>query len=285
MPTISHLPPGAGVGFKPQHFDDIVEDCGRVDFIEVHAENYMGDGGLPHARLGQLRQRTALSVHGVGLSIGGAQALDESHLQRLARLCDRYEPHSVSEHLAWSTHDGAWFGDLLPIAYSDAALARTAAHVDHVQEVLQRRVLIENPSTYVELRGSALEESHFMAELSRRSGCGLLLDLNNVVVSCRNRGTEPLDYLRGFALERVGEVHLAGHAVQPLGDGGTLRIDDHGSPVGEEAWALLAWLTAQRGPLPTLVERDKNIPAWPLLAAEIDRVRAVQRSARRDRAA
>lgn len=285
MNTTSSLPEGVGIGFKAAHFDALMDDLQRVDFIEVHAENYLGDGGLPHAQLYALRQRLALSLHGVGLSIGGAQPLDRNHLRRLAGLCARYQPHAFSEHLAWSTHDGVWFGDLLPLSYSNGTLQRTIAHVDEVQMALGRRVLIENPSTYVKLAGSPLEEPQFLAELARRSGCGLLLDLNNVVVSCHNRGAKPLDYLRAFDLERVEEVHLAGHSEHALANGDNLRVDDHGGPVGADTWQLLEWLQQHVGAVPTLLEWDRNIPSWPRLAAEADAIRAAQAGRRLDQVA
>lgn len=273
------LPSGVGIGFKPGHADALLAEGSDLAFVEVHAENLMGAGGPTHARMDAVRREFALSVHGVGLSIGGSEPLDRAHLERLAHVVARFEPAVVSEHLAWSTHGGAFFNDLLPIAYDDVTLDRVVAHVQQVQERLQRRVLIENPSTYVAVAGSAMEEADFLAELVVRSGCGLLLDLNNVVVSQHNRGGSPTDYLERYPLMAVGQIHLAGHAIERLDDGGTLRIDDHGSAVGDEAWALYTGVIARLGEVPTLIEWDTNVPAFPVLAAEARKAAHLQRKA------
>ena len=267
-----------GIGFKPVHADALLADGRDLDFIEVHAENLMGAGGPVHARIDAARSEFALSLHGVGLSIGGEEALDEGHLERLARVAARFEPAIVSEHLAWSTHGGVFFNDLLPIAYDVATLDRVVRHVDRLQERLQRRVLIENPSTYVAQAGSAMEEADFLAELVARSGCGLLLDLNNVVVSQYNRGDSPARYLDRYPLHAVGEIHLAGHAIEALEDGTLLRIDDHGSVVGDEAWSLYAQVMARLGPVPTLIEWDTDVPSFDVLANEARTARALHRS-------
>ena len=206
------LPRGVGVGFKAAHLDALLASGDDLDFIEVHAENLMGGGGAAHARMDAARARFPLSVHGVGLSIGGTEPLDLAHLERLARVAERFEAASVSEHLAWSTHGGVFFNDLLPIAYDDTTLDRVVAHVDQVQARLKRRVLIENPSTYVALAGSAMEEADFLAALVARSGCGLLLDLNNLAVSAGNRDESPWPMLDRLPLHAVGEIHLAGAA-------------------------------------------------------------------------
>lgn len=266
-----------GVGFKPRHADALLADGRDLDFVEVHAENLMGSGGPTHAQLDAVRREFALALHGVGLSIGGGAPLDEHHLERLARVAERFEPAVVSEHLAWSTHGGVFFNDLLPIAYDAATLDRVVRHVDRMQEALRRRVLIENPSTYVTRAGTAMEEVDFLAVLAARSGCGLLLDLNNVVVSQRNRGESPGRYLDRFPLHAVEEIHLAGHAVETLDDGTRLRIDDHGSPVGDEAWQLYAAVVERRGAVPTLIEWDTDVPAFEVLAAEARTARGLQR--------
>lgn len=271
------LPNGTGIGFKPVHADALLADGRDLDFIEVHAENLMGAGGPTHARLDAVRREFALALHGVGLSIGGESPLDERHLERLARVAARFEPAVVSEHLAWSTHGGVFFNDLLPIAYDAATLDRVVRHVDRLQARLRRRVLIENPSTYIARAGSAMEEADFLAELVARSGCGLLLDLNNVVVSQRNRGDSPARYLDRYPLHAVDEIHLAGHAIETLEDGTRLRIDDHGSPVGDEAWQLYAHVVERCGPVPTLIEWDTDVPAFEVLAAEARSARARQR--------
>jgi uncharacterized protein (UPF0276 family) len=271
------LPNGCGIGFKPMHAAALLAEGRDLDFVEVHAENLMGAGGPVHAQLDAVRREFALSLHGVGLSIGGEQPLDERHLERLARVAARFEPAVVSEHLAWSTHGGVFFNDLLPVAYDDATLDRVVAHVEQVQQRLRRRVLIENPSTYVALAGSALEEADFLAELVARSGCGLLLDLNNVVVSQHNRGESPVRYLERYPLHAVGEIHLAGHAIETLDDGTRLRIDDHGSPVGDEAWSLYAQVMARHGLVPTLIEWDTDVPSFEVLAGEARTARDLQR--------
>lgn len=266
-----------GVGYKPVHAAALLADGEDLDFVEVHAENLMGAGGPVHAQLDLVRRDFALSLHGVGLSIGGDEPLDERHLERLARVVARFEPALVSEHLAWSTHGGVFFNDLLPIAYDASTLDRVVRHVDRLQERLQRRVLIENPSTYVALAGSAMEEVDFLAALVARSGCGLLLDINNVVVSQHNRGALPARYFDRFPLHAVGEIHLAGHTVETLDDGTLLRIDDHGSAVGDEAWALYAQVVARVGAALTLIEWDTDVPAFEVLAGEARTARRLQR--------
>ena len=206
-----------------------------IGFFEVHAENYMGAGGRPHAQLAALREHYALSVHGVGLSIGSMQPLDGDHLARLKVLCDRYEPESFSEHLAWSSHDGVYFHDLLPLPYTRQTLVRVAEHVDEVQTALGREMLLENPSTYVSLTESAIPEVDFLGEVSERTGCGLLLDVNNVFVSAQNHGIEPLLYLESFPLDRVKEIHLGGHDEGVDDAGARLLIDSHGSPIANQS--------------------------------------------------
>jgi uncharacterized protein len=261
----SNLPRHAGVGFKPRHFRDIIAAPQPVGFFEVHAENYMGAGGPPHAQLGALRQRYALSIHGVGLSIGSMQPLDRDHLARLKVLCDRYQPESFSEHLAWSSHDGVYFNDLLPLPYTANTLARVAEHIDEVQTALRRMMLLENPSTYIRLVESTMAEVDFLAEVSRRTGCGLLLDVNNVFVSARNNDAEPLSYLDSFPLDRVKEIHLGGHHEEVDNTGAPLLIDAHGTPVADAVWTLYAHVITRAGPRPTLIEWDNEVPDWPTL--------------------
>ncbi len=268
------LPPTVGVGFKPDHFAAIRADARRVGFFEVHAENYMGAGGLPHAQLSALRADHALSLHGVGLSIGGAGGIDPDHLGRVKAVCDRYDPDSFSEHLAWASHGGAYLNDLLPLPYTAATLAVVCAHVDQVQAALGRRMLLENPATYVTFAESDIPEVAFLAEVVARTGCGLLLDVNNVFVSAVNHGTDAAAYLAGFPMAAVGEVHLGGHAAEDMPDG-PLLIDDHGAPVADPVWALYADVIARAGPLPTLVEWDNDLPEWHVLAAEADRAAAI----------
>lgn len=271
MPHLSSantLPPRAGLGLKPEHYPAILQTGPAVGFFEVHAENYMGDGGPPHRYLAAIRERYALSVHGVGLSIGAAGPLDKAHLGRLRHLLDRYQPQSFSEHLAWSTHDGDYLNDLLPVPYTPETLARVAAHVDEVQQALGRRMLLENPSTYVVFAESSIEETIFLDEIAARTGCGLLLDVNNVMVSSVNQGLDPYAYLDRFPLHRVGEIHLAGYDETVDDAGERLLIDAHGSRVRPDVFALFTCLIDRTGPLPVLVEWDNNVPDFATLADE-----------------
>jgi uncharacterized protein (UPF0276 family) len=264
----SSLPACTGVGFKPAHFRDILAAPQPVGFFEVHAENYMGAGGPPHAQLGALRERYALSVHGVGLSIGSMRALNRDHLVRLKTLCDRYAPESFSEHLAWSSHDDVYLNDLLPLPYTQHTLARVAEHIDEVQTALGRQMLLENPSTYICFSESTIPEVDFLTEISKRTGCGLLLDINNVFVSAKNHGTQPLSYLDSFPLDRVKEIHLGGHDEATDDAGAPLLIDTHGSPISQAVWTLYAHVITRIGAIPTLIEWDNDVPDWPTLLAE-----------------
>lgn len=269
--TLNGLPAKPGVGYKPQHFAAIMADPGPVGWLEVHAENYMGAGGRPLAQLRHLAERFPISVHGVGLSIGGEGALDRDHLDRLKQLCDWLNPASFSEHLAWSTHDGAFLNDLLPQPYTPATLARVCDHIDQVQDRLGRRMLLENPSTYIAFAETAMEEVAFLGEIARRTGCGLLLDVNNVYVSGTNQNHEPAAYLDAFPLHLVGEIHLGGHDEDQDDQGRRLLIDSHGTEVLDPVWALYAGVIRKAGPCPTLIEWDNDVPDWPVLAAEAAR--------------
>lgn len=271
---MTRLPPRAGVGFKPQHLADIRRDPHPPAFFEVHAENYMGAGGLPHAQLAALRADHALSVHGVGLSIGDAGRLDAGHLARLRALCDRYEPESFSEHLAWSSHGAEYLNDLLPLPYTSGTVAAVCDHVDQVQQVLGRRMLLENPATYVLFAQSDIPETEFLAQIAARTGCGLLLDINNVFVSCTNHRRDPRAYLADFPMDGVGEIHLGGHAAEDL-PSGPLLIDSHGAAVADPVWTLYGQVIDRIGPVPTLVEWDNDLPPWPVLAAEAARADAL----------
>lgn len=268
------LPAAAGLGFKPEHFDAIRSASAGPAFLEIHAENYMGDGGLLHAMLDALRADFPLSVHGVGLSIGGPGPLDRAHLARLRRVLDRWRPEAFSEHLAWSSHDGAYLNDLLPLPYTAGTLAQVCAHVDQAQHALGRRLLLENPSTYVVFAQSTWAEPDFLAEVARRTGCGLLLDLNNVFVSATNHRTDPVAYVAAFPLHAVGEIHLGGHAEEAL-PSGPLLIDAHGTPVADPVWELCADVLALTGPLPVLIERDNDVPPFDTLMAEVRRAQAM----------
>ena len=215
-PALPNLP---GVGYKPQHFAAILADPGPVGWLEIHAENYLCAGGRPLAQLRALAERFALSVHGVGLSIGGTAPLDADHLSRLKTLCDRLNPASFSEHLAWSTHDGTYLNDLLPLPYTVATLNTVCDHIDQVQAVLGRRMLLENPSSYLCFAESEMDETTFLREITRRTGCGLLLDVNNVHISAVNLQTDAQAYLDAFPLDAVGEIHLGGHAADTADPG------------------------------------------------------------------
>ncbi|KAA0698729.1 DUF692 domain-containing protein [Neorhizobium sp. P12A] len=278
----SQLPRRAGVGFKPEHFPNINAAPQPVGFFEVHAENYMGAGGPPHARLGKLREDYALSIHGVGLSIGSMQPLDKDHLARLKVVCDRYEPESFSEHLAWSTHDTLFLNDLLPLPYTEATLARVCEHIDEVQTLLCRQMLLENPATYLLFEESTIDETDFLAEAVRRTGCGLLLDVNNVFVASTNHRMDPRDYLSRFPVQSVREIHLSGHSETVDDAGATLLIDSHDTPVKDPVWALYEELIARTGPIASLVEWDNDVPEWPILRAETEAANAIlERAAKR----
>jgi hypothetical protein len=268
------LPAQAGLGFKPQHFDAIRETRPDLGFFEIHAENYMGAGGAPHAMLAALRADYALSFHGVGLSIGGAGPLDADHLRRLRVLCDRYEPDSFSEHLAWASHGEAYLNDLLPLPYTPETLDLVCDHIDQLQDALGRRMLLENPATYVTFSESTIPETVFLAEIVKRTGCGLLLDVNNVFVSCSNHGADPRAYLAAFPVAAVGELHLGGHEAEELPEG-TVLIDAHGAPVADPVWALYAELIGRIGPQPTLIEWDNDVPDFPTLWADAQQAQAI----------
>jgi uncharacterized protein (UPF0276 family) len=258
----------AGTSFKHAHLAAIVADGKPKGFFEVHAENYMGAGGPPHRALETIRRDNPTSLHGVCMSIGGPQPLDKGHLARFKSLVERYEPALVSEHLAWSTHETTFFNDLLPLPYTEDALARVCAHIDEVQETIGRPILLENPSTHVAFRESTMSETDFIRSIARRTGCGLLLDVNNVFVSATNHGYSALDYLADFPLAKVGEIHLAGHAEQADDEGDLLLIDSHDGPVADAVWKLFEIVVRKCGPVPTLIEWDSNIPDWPILKAE-----------------
>ncbi len=255
------LPIRAGLGLKPQHFTEILETNPDLGFFEIHAENYLVAGGPFHHYLCRIRERYPLSIHGVGLSIGAEGALDVDHLDRLATLIDRYQPQSFSEHLAWSTHGGAFFNDLLPLPYDLATLTRVCDHIDQTQEYVQRRMLLENPATYVEFAASTMDEATFITEIIRRTGCGLLLDVNNAYISGVNHHRDPQAYIAALPLSAVGEIHLAGFA--------PLLIDTHGAPIADAVWDLYAFALERLGPTPTLIERDNNIPPLAVLIAEV----------------
>ncbi len=269
------LPAGVGVGYKAQHFNELVSAPGCVSWLEIHAENYMGDGGRPLAQLRHLSERFPISVHGVGLSIGGEAPLDPDHLARLRHLCDWLQPASFSEHLAWSTHEGAFLNDLLPLPYTEATLTRVCDHIDALQATIGRAMMLENPSTYLAFAESEMEETDFLAEIARRTGCGLLLDVNNVYVASTNQQREPLDYIEHFPLAAVHEIHLGGHDEQADEHGDRLLIDSHDAEVVDPVWQLYRETIRRSGPRPTLIEWDANIPPYAELEAEASRAAAI----------
>ena len=271
--TVSHaqapgLPCRAGLGLKSEHFTEVLQTLPDVGFFEIHAENYMVAGGPFHHYLGLIRQKYSLSLHGVGLSIGGEGPLNREHLARLATLIERYQPHSFSEHLAWSSHGPVFLNDLLPLAYDADTLNRVCEHVDQVQSTLKRPMLLENPSTYLQFQRSTLDETDFISETIRRTGCGLLLDVNNAYVSCINHQRDPLTYIDALPLHAVGEIHLAGFGEDTDNLGDRLLIDDHGAPINNAVWQLYKQVLTRTGPVATLIERDNHVPAFNVLHAE-----------------
>jgi uncharacterized protein len=263
---LSHPPLGTGIGLRSPHVAEIRDSRPAVGWLEVHAENYMG-GGPALRTLQALRRDYPISVHGVGLSLGSADGLDTAHLERLARLVERLEPALVSEHLAWSVTGGAYLNHLLPLPYTDETLAVVSEHVERTQARLGRRLLVENPSGYLRFRGAGIPEADFLAALVRRTGCGLLCDVNNIHVTCANLGGDPDAYLAALPPDAIGEIHLAGHAVNDA-DGRAILIDDHGSPVAPPVWALYERALARFGARPTLIEWDTDVPPLPVLLGE-----------------
>jgi len=270
----NRLPAAPGVGYKPQHFAQILKQPGPVAWLEIHAENYMGDGGRPLAQLRHLSEQFPISVHGVGLSIGSEGPLDADHLARLKHLVGWLNPASFSEHLAWSTHDSHFLNDLLPLPYTDTTLARICEHIDLVQETVGRQMLLENPSSYLAFEESTWSEPDFLHEIARRTGCGLLLDVNNVFVSATNLDFSPQGYIDAYPLDKVGEIHLGGHDEDQDDHGHPLLIDSHGREVVDPVWALLDYVLDTSGPKPLLVEWDTDVPDWPVLRAEANRAQA-----------
>jgi uncharacterized protein len=258
----------AGTSFKHEHLAAILEDGLQDGFFEVHAENYMGAGGPSHRALAAIRERYPISLHGVCMSIGGPDALDVRHLARFRELVERYEPTLVSEHLAWSSHSGTFFNDLLPLPYTKATLDKVCEHIDQVQEAIGRSILLENPSTYVAFASSTVSEPDFIRAVAQRTGCGLLLDVNNVFVSAVNHGYSARAYLAEFPLQYVGEIHLAGHSEQHDDENALLLIDSHDRAIADPVWDLYRRVVARTGPIPTLIEWDSHLPAWPELRAQ-----------------
>jgi uncharacterized protein (UPF0276 family) len=265
---ISHrcLSARAGVGLRSPHIAEVMRTHPAVPWFEVHAENYMGGGPAVRA-LTQIRRDYPISLHGVGLSLGSADGLDARHLARLKRLVERLEPVLVSEHLAWSMAGGAYLNHLLPLVYSEETLAIVCRNVDHAQTVLGRRLLVENPASYLRFVDSCIPEPEFLTAIVRRTGCALLCDVNNIYVTSQNFAQNPVAYLEMLPTDVVGEMHLAGHAVNDA-DGQPIWIDDHGAPVSQAVWTLFTLALARFGPVPTLLEWDTNIPEFAVLVAE-----------------
>jgi len=272
------VPETAGIGLRSRHINEILSRRPRAGWLEVHAENYMGESAAVSA-LEKIRETYPLSMHGVGLSLGSAGGLDRDHLERLRRVCRRFQPALFSEHLAWSVADGAYLNDLLPLRYDAQALAIVAANVSRLQDTLQRRVYIENLSAYVAFEDSTMTEADFLAELVRLTGCGLLLDVNNVYVASTNQLWDPIAYIDAYPLHHVGEIHLAGHAREADEENRPLLIDTHDRPVDAIVWDLYAHVLSRIGPVATLIEWDADLPEWPVLAGEAARAEALMREA------
>jgi uncharacterized protein (UPF0276 family) len=256
----------AGVGLRFQHHQEVLEAVPDVAFMEVHTENYMGNASTRY--LDAVRRDFPVSLHGVGLSLGSAEGLDPIHLARVKEVAERIEPALMSEHIAWSVSNGTYLADLLPLPMTQEALAVVCRGVDHMQTMLKRKVLVENPSTYMQFKHSTIPEWEFMAAVAARTGCGILCDVNNIFVSASNHGWDPSAYVAALPPAAIGEIHLAGHSVRELADGSALRIDDHGSRVRGEVWLLYQEALRRFGPVPTLIEWDTNVPPLGVLVEE-----------------
>lgn len=280
--THSFNPAGArhpvGVGLKAQHYQEALAGQHPLTFFEVHAENYMMQGGNHLRFLEAIREKFPLSIHGVGMSLGSAEGLDQSHLGKFRELVDRFTPWLVSEHLAWSVHDGTYMNDLLPLPLNDTTLAVVSENISRMQDAIGRRILIENPSTYVSFKSTDIPEPEYLERLADATGCGILLDVNNIYVSARNNGFDPKGYVDAVVGKHVGEIHLAGHTVKTIG-GAELRLDDHGSPVIDDVWALYRYVVGLIGERPTLIEWDTNVPDFAALVSEAEQARLVMQAA------
>src|SRR5262245_36450543 len=261
------IPREAGVGLRFRHHREVLESRPAVPWFEVHTENYLGGGSAPRT-LDAIRRDHPLSLHGTGLSLGSAEGLDAAHLARVKAAVDRFAPALVSEHLSFSVVGGAYLADLLPLPMTEEALDVVCANVEHAQALLRWRLLVENPSTYLQYRHSTIPEWEFLGAVAARTGCGILCDVNNIHVSCRNHGWDALAYLDALPAPSIGEIHLAGHALRTFEDGRSLLIDDHGSRVAPEVWDLYAEALARFGDVPTLIEWDTNVPPLAVLMQE-----------------
>lgn len=274
----SWLPVRGGLCLKPQHYHDILETLPDVGWFEVHAENYLGDGGAPLHYLEKIREHYPLSVHGVGLSIGSSQGLDEHHLSRVANMVQRFEPESFSEHLAWSTHDNQFYSDLLPVPYNREVEDLVCQHIDQLQERIGRQMLLENPSNYLMMDNSTQEEAQMLSHIVQRTGCGLLLDVNNVHISAHNCDYDALDYISSLPLHAVGEIHLAGHATDMAVASEPLLIDTHDRQVADSVWALYEATLTKAGAKPTLIEWDASVPKWSVFLSELQQADTILQS-------
>ena len=273
---MSNLPAKTGLGLKADHYEFYLDNPGRIAWVEIHPENYMGAGGAPHHYLERIREHHTLSMHGVGMSLGTQTGIEASHLSQLKKLVTRYQPEQVSEHLSWSHWNQHYSNDLLPLPYNDEALKTVCTNIHHVQETLNRTILIENPSTCLQFDGNTYSETEFLALVQKQTGCGLLLDINNVYVTCTNHNLNAHDYLNAIPVEAVGEIHLAGHKVVNLNEEKVVCIDDHGSQVTDDVWALFETFCARtQTRFPTLIEWDTDIPEIDVLLAEADKAQAV----------
>ena len=277
------IPAQAGVGLRFRHHQEVLESRPAAAWFEVHTENYMGGGSAP-AVLDAIRRDYPLSLHGTGLSLGSAQGLDPAHLARVREAVERFEPGLVSEHLSFSVADGTYLADLLPLPLTEATLGIVCRSVAQAQDCLKRTILVENPSTYLQFRHSAIPEWEFIGEVAKRTGCGILCDVNNIYVSSCNHGWRPSAYLAALPARAVGEIHLAGHSVRRIDDVRMIRIDDHGSRVAPEVWALYAEAMARFSPVPTLIEWDTDVPPMAVLLEEAARAAALIEEAESGRA-
>jgi uncharacterized protein (UPF0276 family) len=268
------VPPSAGVGLRFRHHNEVLEARPPLAWLEVHTENYLGGGPSPRT-LDRVRERYPLSLHGVGLSVGSASGLDERHLAKVCAAVRRFQPGLVSEHLSWSATGTQFLPDLLPLPMTEEALQVVCRNVDRMQSALGRTILLENPSSYVRFAHSAIPEWEFISEVARRTGCGLLCDVNNIYVSAANHGWDAQHYIDSLPADSVGEIHLAGHSTRPLPGGGALRVDDHGSAVCDAVWDLYALAIERFGPVPTLIEWDNDVPALDVLLAEARKADAI----------
>lgn len=275
-PTGVHHP--VGIGLKSQHYQEVLNDDHPLAFFEVHAENYMMQGGNHLRFLEAIGEKFPLSVHGVGMSLGSEGVLSSSHLKKFKNVVDRFQPWLVSEHLAWSVNDGTYLNDLLPLPLNETTLTIVADNVKHMQDTIGRRILIENPSTYVSFKASDIPEPDYLNQLAQKSGCGILLDVNNIYVSAKNHEFDAETYVNSIEASQVGEIHLAGHTVKNI-DGSELRLDDHGSAVIDDVWGLYDYTVRRFGERPTLIEWDTNVPDFSVLVNEARKAQSLMRNA------